>query len=73
MMMFGGLLALILFGGVLVALLVGGGALLHNQGGDTTPSGDSRRSTAREVLDQRLARGEISREEYVAIRDQIDA
>ncbi len=73
MMMFGGLLVLILLGGILVALLVGGGALLHNRGGDTTPSGESRRSTAREVLDRRLARGEISREAYEAIRDQIDS
>jgi uncharacterized membrane protein len=66
-------LGLLLFGGVLVALLMGGGALLRNQGGDIGRSDESQETTAREVLDQRLARGEISREEYEAIRDQIES
>jgi len=52
---------------------MGGGALLRNQGGDIGRSDESQESTAREVLDQRLARGEISREEYEAIRDQIES
>jgi uncharacterized membrane protein len=66
-------LGLILFGGALVALLAGGATLLRNRGGDTSPSDESRQRMAREVLDQRLARGEISREEYEAIRDQIES
>lgn len=66
-------LGLLLLGGALVALLVGGGALLRSRGGDIGRSNESQERTAREVLDQRLARGEISREEYEAIRDQIES
>lgn len=66
-------LGLLLFGGALVALLAGAAALVRNRGGDTNPSDESQGRTAREVLDQRLARGEISREEYEAIRDQIES
>lgn len=72
MMMFG-LLGLLLFGGILVALLVGGGALLYDRESSSDRAGDSRRSTARETLDRRLARGEIGRDEYQAIRDQIES
>lgn len=66
-------LGLLLIGGVVVTLLVGGGAFLRSQGSNTNPPDEEQRASAREVLDQRLARGEISREEYESIRDQIDA
>jgi uncharacterized membrane protein len=66
-------LGLLLLGGIVVAVLVGGGALLHNQGSMTTPPEESQGGSAREVLDRRLARGEISREEYESIRDQIES
>jgi hypothetical protein len=72
MMMGFGLLGLLLLGGVLVALLAGGAALLRQTGGFDLPGG-KRQPTAREVLDKRLARGEISSEEYEAIRAQIES
>ena len=73
MMILFGLLGLLLFGGILVALLGGGAALLSSRGSTSTPRRESQGPTAREVLDRRLARGEISREEYEAIRDQIES
>jgi uncharacterized membrane protein len=73
MMLLFGFLGLLLFGGILVALLVGGGLWARRQGGGIDLSGQRRESTARETLDKRLARGEISREEYEAIRDQIES
>ena len=66
-------LGLLLIGGVVVALLEGGGALLRNQGSDTNPPDEGQGVSAREVLDRRLARGEISRDEYESIRDQIES
>lgn len=66
-------LGLLLLGGVIVALLVGGGAFLRNQGSNTNPPEERQGASAREVLDRRLARGEISREEYESIRDQIES
>lgn len=66
-------LALVLFGGVLVALLVGGGVLLHEGGSDGSRSARSSGATARRALDERLARGEISREEHEQIRRQIES
>ena len=44
--------------------------LLQGPGG-TGSGGPGDPSTALEVLDQRYARGEINREEYLAIRDDI--
>jgi uncharacterized membrane protein len=70
-MMLLGFLGLVLLGGVLVALLVGAGVFFQRQAGSGGASGESERATAREVLDRRLALGEISREEYETIRDQI--
>jgi uncharacterized membrane protein len=66
-------LGLLLIGGVVAALLVGGGAFLRNQGGNANPPEESQQASAREVLDRRLARGEINREEYEILRDQIES
>jgi uncharacterized membrane protein len=66
-------LGLLLIGGVVVALLVGGSAFLRNQGRKTNSPDESDGASAREMLDRRLARGEISREEYESIRDQIES
>lgn len=73
MMLLFGFLGLLLFGGILVALLVGGGALARHQRSGVSLSGHAGESTARDTLDERLARGEISREEYEAIRHQIES
>jgi len=60
-----GFLGMLLFGGLFLALMVAGVAFLLQQKGD---SGSSRDTTALRILDERLARGEISREEYETIR-----
>jgi uncharacterized membrane protein len=73
-MMFGfGLLVLLLLGGLFVALLQGGNALFNRSGGIDLSglSGQKQQPPARQVLDERLARGEISPEEYEAIRARI--
>ncbi|MGD1994285.1 MAG: SHOCT domain-containing protein [Anaerolineae bacterium] len=71
MMMIGfGFLVLLLLGGLVVALLVGGGKLLGQTGTAGSSSG-MQQPTARQVLDARLARGEISTEEYEEIRARI--
>lgn len=72
MMMGFGFLGMFLFWGVLLALLVGGVVLVLRQTNGIRSSGGQRLSTARQVLDERFARGEISREEYDAIRAQIE-
>lgn len=73
MMLLSGFLGLLLFGGILVAVLVGGGALARRKGGGIRLSGQRREPTARDKLDERLARGEISREEHEAIRQQVES
>lgn len=52
--------------------LAGGATLVFRQMTGTRSSGGQRQPTARQVLDERFARGEISREEYEEIRAQIE-
>lgn len=73
MMMGFGFLGMLLIGGLFLALLVGGaGLLLRQTGGSSQGQSGLRQPTARQVLDERFARGEISREEHEAIRAQIE-
>lgn len=72
MMMGFGFLGILLLGGLVLALLIGGVAAVPRQAGDTRWFGGQRQPTARQVLDERFARGEIGREEYEAIRAQIE-
>ena len=67
-----GLLGMLLFWTVLLVFLVGGAILVFRQATGTRVLGDQRQPTARRVLDERFARGEISPEEYEAIRTQIE-
>ena len=67
-----GFLGMLLFWGALLALVVGGATWVFRQTTGTRPPGGQRQPTARQVLDERFARGEISREEYDAIRTQIE-
>ncbi len=62
-----GLFFMLLFWGGLIAAAVWVGRALFAGGGTQTNS-TTRTPTAREVLDQRYARGEISREEYERIK-----
>lgn len=77
MMMGFGFLLLLLLGGALVAVLLGGAGLLSRKGSISQWLGGQRQPTARQVLDKRFARGEISAEEYETIRrklrEQIEA
>lgn len=74
-MMFGafGLLLMILFW---VALIAGGVWLvraLFPAGGRPAPRDEDRTSSAREILDQRYARGEITHEQYERMKQDIEA
>ncbi len=72
MMMGFGFLWLLLLGGALVAALFGGAGLLFHEGSGSRRLDGQRRPTARQVLDERFACGEIGVEEYRAIREQIE-
>jgi len=73
MMMGFGFLGMLLIGGLLLALLVGGaGLVLRETGGTSQGQRGQRPPTARQVLDERLARGEIEAEEYEAIRARLE-
>jgi putative membrane protein len=67
-----GFLGMLLFWAVLLVFLVGGAILVFRQATGTRLPGGQRQPTARQVLDERFARGEISLEEYEAIRTQIE-
>ncbi|HIP97237.1 MAG TPA: SHOCT domain-containing protein [Anaerolineae bacterium] len=62
-----GFVGMLLFWGALLVFLVGGTALVMRQ-----TSGGQRQPTARQVVDERFARGEIRREEYDAIYARIE-
>ncbi len=65
--LFGGLFMLLFWGGLIAAAVWVGRALFNNgsnfPASTSGPAGPARPS-ARDILDQRYARGEISREEY---------
>ncbi|MGC8839396.1 MAG: SHOCT domain-containing protein [Anaerolineae bacterium] len=67
-----GLLGMLLLWGIPLALIAGGAVWLWRQFGEARPSTEVRGKTARQVLDERFARGEIGREEYEAIRARIE-
>lgn len=66
-----GLVALLLLGGVFVAL-AGGGSVLPGGGSEASARRSEHGATAREILDRRLARGEIDGEEYASIRARLE-
>jgi uncharacterized membrane protein len=72
MMLGFGFLVLLVVGGVALALALGGAGWL-SQAGVHTASDEQRQSTPRELLDRRLAQGEINQEEYEAIRAQLES
>jgi len=65
------LLILLLLGGI-VLVLVGGGSSLSQRPSHGVPSRGDRRTRPREILDERLARGKIDRDEYEAIRTRLE-
>jgi putative membrane protein len=73
MMMGFGFLGMLLIGALLLALLVGGaGLVLRETGGGSHRQSGQRQPTARQVLDERFARGEIGREEYETVRARLE-
>ncbi len=68
-----GFFGMLLFWGTLLALLAGGTVLVLRQIAGTRSSGEQRQPTARQVLDERFAQGEISREEYEPIRARLES
>ncbi|MGC8946670.1 MAG: SHOCT domain-containing protein [Anaerolineae bacterium] len=59
---------MLLFWGLFLALIAGEVVFLLRQMGGTRSSNVAGNATALRILDERLARGEISREEYEALR-----
>jgi putative membrane protein len=72
MMMGFGFLWLLVLGGALVAVLLGGAGLLSRKGSNSQWLGGQRQPTARQILDERFARGEINAEEYETVRAQLE-
>lgn len=72
MMMGFGFLWMLLFWGALLALLAGGAVLVFRQSAGAHLFGGQRQPTARQILDERFARGEINREEYDAMRLRLE-
>ncbi|MFO7916527.1 MAG: SHOCT domain-containing protein [Anaerolineae bacterium] len=66
-----GLLVLFVLGGLLFGFLGEGRTLTSDGKSALTFQKKEKRSTASEILDERLARGEISEEEYDKIRTRI--
>ncbi len=72
MMMAGVLIAVLIIGGLVLVLIVGGILLLQRNGGGGFSLSGTRSPTAREALDERYARGEITEEEYQRMLAQIE-
>ncbi|ANK82033.1 MAG: hypothetical protein TEF_15475 [Rhizobiales bacterium NRL2] len=70
-MIFGGIMMVLFWGGViaLIILLV---RWLGSSHGQSFTGGNGQRSSARHILDERFARGEIDREEYEERRRALD-
>lgn len=66
-----GFLGMLLFWGILLVVVIGGAAWVFRQVTGTHQSGEHHQPTARQVLDERLARGEIDQEEYELIHARI--
>jgi putative membrane protein len=68
-----GFLGLLLFWSILLVVVIGGAILVFRQATNIHPSGGQHQQTACQVLDERLARGEIAPEEYEAIRARLES
>ncbi|MGC9396726.1 MAG: SHOCT domain-containing protein [Anaerolineae bacterium] len=72
MMMGFGFLLLLLLGGAVVVVLLGGVGLLSRKGSNNQWLRGQHQPTARQILDERFARGEINTEEYETARAQLE-
>lgn len=71
MMMGFGFFGMLLFWSALLAPLVGGTVLVLRQTTGTRSSSEQRQPTARQVLDERFAQGEITIAEFEEIRNRL--
>lgn len=71
-MMLGGVFVLLVIGGLFVVLFVVGAGLLSQRGGNGLSLSGPASPGAREILDQRYARGEITEEEYQRMVAQLE-
>jgi len=69
-MIFGGLMMLVFWGGLIALIFWGVRSLMSSKNYPQTDAPD-RVLSALEILDQRYARGEINRDEYAAIKEDI--
>ena len=67
-----GAIGMVLFWGVVIALVAGGVALLVRQAGSLSRSAAKHQPTALQILDERLARGDISSAEYDELRAKLE-
>ena len=72
MMMGFGVLWLFLVGGIALVAALGGFGLVSRKGTGVRVSGSPAGRTARQILNERFARGEISAEAHEAILGQIE-
>lgn len=72
MMMGFGLLGLVLIGGIALVAVLGGSGLVSRKGTGAQWLGGQSQPAARQVLDERFARGEITADEYKTIRAQLE-
>ena len=72
MMMGFGLLWLLVLGGALVVVFLSGLGLLAGKNPNSQWLGGQRQPTARQILDERFAQGEIGAEEYETTRAQLE-
>jgi putative membrane protein len=72
MMMGFGLLWLFLVGAIALVAVLSGFGLVSREGKGVRVSGSPGGRTARQILNERFARGEISAEEHEAIREQLE-
>ena len=68
-----GMLLMVLFWGLLVVGTTGlVKSVFRNDSRQTLPGFEQETQTAREILDQRFARGEIKQEEYRRMKEDLD-
>jgi len=73
MMMGLGLIELFLVGGVLLVAVIIGAVVLVSKTGGPRQQQEQNHPAPRQILDARLARGEITQEEYNQLRSEIEA
>lgn len=66
-----GLVMLLFWGGLIAGAVLLVRSLFENNSGGQQVKSRSKEHTPREILDQRYARGEITREEYETVRDDL--